>query len=197
MKNIRNFIAILGLLIAIVPSSNASASVTHQNLVNDYMSKDEIMSIVKENNLNLEFDDKKTLDELSKKDLVDIVNDLMINPRAIDGKTYVKRYVTDPIQLKYVSGSSANAYVYATVVFETYEDQSGKSITAIRSVTSSLTKNGITGSEFTQDRYVPESFSPCNQYTISARGIYSKAGVGNERVTFSFKIKPTYGSQWN
>lgn len=195
MNNVKKILAIATIIATTIPSISVFASTT--NLVDSTMTKDEMIEIANEKNLNIKID-KESIEGLSNQELVKIINSLYREntTRKVDGETHIKRYKSEPIRLKDSSGKSTQASVYVTVVFDMYQDSTGKSITAIRSVTSDVNNGGISGYTFEQDDYKPTSFSPTNQYTIKGKGNLIKAGAQGQRVNFSLVIKASYGEYW-
>ncbi|MBN1059223.1 hypothetical protein DVV81_11545 [Clostridium botulinum] len=195
MKNIKRLIAFMGVISTITLYGTpvlASVKTESDKLVNNNMTKSEIIEIAKDN--NIEIDSNFLSCDSEKKELVELVNDLFTT-RSVDGKTYVKKF-KKYTQLKYSNGSSTNEGVYVTVVFDTYQDSLGKAITSIRSVTSSLTSNGVTFRSYEQDSYTPKSISPCTNYTISANGTLGSSDYMNSRVKFSFTLNASDGKEF-
>lgn len=201
-KNFKKIIALVGVFGTILVASNngqafaATNENNHKSLVNETMTKSEMLDVARSNNINIKFASQDSLDMMNKAELSKIINDSVITPQSIDGEIIVKRY-KQSAPLKYMDGTSINASVFVTVVFDVYQDHEGKSIVGIRSVSSSLTSNGVSASTYEQDDTdYPDSITPTSSYTIYGKGIYSRAGVGNERVQFSLVIKPSYGSEY-
>ena len=195
MGRIKKILAIGIIVSAVTPSTGVFADTN--DLVNSSMTKDEMINVANENNLNIKVDDE-SMKNLSSNELEKIVNETYarISTRKVDGETHVKKYTSSPIRLKDSSGKSTNASVYVTVVFDMYQDSTGKSITAIRSVTSDVNNGGIAGCKFVQDTYTPKSFSPTSRYTINGKGNLIRAGAQGQRVTFSLTIEPSDGRVW-
>lgn len=196
MKNIKRILAIATIMATVIPSTSAFAS-TSTTLVDNTMTKDEMIQVANENNLNLILDEDSMIN-LSNQELEEIINNLYkdIGTRKVDGETHVKRYKSNPVALVDSYGKNTSVSVYVTVVFDMYQDMTGKSITAIRSVTSDVNNNGISGCKFEQDEYKPKPISPTNKYTINGKGNLIRGGAAGQRVTFSLAIGPTYGEYW-